>query len=145
MSLVKRTIIIVLDGVGIGEMPDAARFGDEGSDTLANLARVVGGLRLPNLEKLGLSNIKPLEGLKLQNAPLANFGKMTEKAPGKDSTSGHWEIAGYVPEKEFPTYPHGFPAEILDTLQNETGYGIIGNVAASGTDIIKELGMEAAV
>jgi phosphopentomutase len=142
MSQINRNIIIVLDGVGIGEMPDAARFGDKGSNTLANLARVVGGLRLPNLEKLGLSNIEPLEGLKQQNAPLANFGKMMEKAPGKDSTSGHWEIAGYVPERDFPTYPQGFPAEILDTFQKETGYGVIGNIAASGTEIIKEMGME---
>ena len=142
MSRINRTIIIVLDGVGIGEMPDAASFGDEGSDTLANLAGAVGGLNLPNLEKLGLSNIKPLEGLSQQSAPRANFGKMMEKAPGKDSTSGHWEIAGHVPEMEFPTYPRGFPPEIIDAFKKETGYGVLGNVAASGTEIIKEMGVE---
>jgi phosphopentomutase len=142
MSKIKRAIVIVLDGVGIGELPDADRFGDTGSDTLGNLAQAVGGLSLPNLEKMGLANIKPLHGMKSQNRPLANFGKMAQKAPGKDSTSGHWELAGLLPESVFPTYSNGFPPEVLKAFRETTGLAVIGNRTASGTEIIKELGME---
>jgi phosphopentomutase len=142
MTLPKRAIIIILDGVGIGELPDAGKFGDEGSHTLGNLARAVGGLKLPQLEKLGLGNIEPLEGMRPQIYPLANYGKMEEKSPGKDSTSGHWELAGYELDFAFPTYPNGFPAEVLDPFKKQTGRGVLGNKAASGTEIIKELGVE---
>lgn len=142
MISVKRAIIIILDGVGIGEMPDASRYGDEGSHTLGNLARAVGGLKLPNLEKLGLGNIDELMGVQPAIHPLANFGKMAEKSPGKDSTSGHWELAGYELDFAFPTYPQGFPAEILDSFKKRIGRGILGNKPASGTEIIKELGIE---
>lgn len=142
MTQLSRAILIVLDGVGIGELPDAAAFGDQGSNTLGNLARAVGGLDLPNLEKLGLGNIAPIQGITPQDKPLANFGKMGEKAPGKDSTSGHWEIAGCILDFAFPTYPNGFPPEVLDPFRNKTGRGILGNKPASGTEIIKELGEE---
>ncbi len=142
MTRPERAIIIVLDGVGIGELPDASLYGDEGSHTLGNLARAVGGLNLPNLEKLGLGNIDTIVGVQAQPRPLANFGKMAEKSPGKDSTSGHWELAGYELDFAFPTYPHGFPAEVLDSFKKKIGRGILGNKPASGTEIIKELGIE---
>lgn len=142
MTRPKRAIIIILDGVGIGELPDAGKFGDESSHTLGNLARAVGGLNLPHLEKLGLGNIEPLHGVQPQNSPLANYGKMGEKSPGKDSTSGHWELAGYELDFAFPTYPHGFPAEVLDPFKKQIGRGVLGNKTASGTEIIKELGVE---
>jgi len=142
MNQLSRTIIIVLDGVGIGELPDAAAFGDQGSNTLGNLARAVGGLKVPNLEKLGLGNIAPIQGVAPQHKPLANFGKMAEKAPGKDSTSGHWEIAGCILDFAFPTYPNGFPPEVLDPFRKKIGRNVLGNKPASGTEIIKELGEE---
>ena len=139
----KNFIIIVLDGVGIGELPDAAKYKDVGSDTLANMADVVGGLNLPNLEKLGLGNIHPILGIKPQNKPHASFGKMTEVSSGKDSTSGHWELGGLKLEKEFPLFPNGFPKNIIDAFIKETGVkGILGNYAASGTEIIQQLGDE---
>ncbi len=142
MFIPQKAIVIILDGVGIGELPDAVKFGDEGSHTLANLARVVGGLFLPNLERLGLGNIAPVMGITPQKHAKASYGKMGEKAPGKDSTSGHWEIAGFVPDFIFPTYPNGFPDEILNPFKEGIGRGILGNRAASGTEIIQELGAE---
>ena len=138
----KRVIVIIIDGVGIGELPDAAQYGDQGSNTLANLARAVGGLNLPNMEKLGLGKIHPVQGLDGRVAALANYGKMAEVSPGKDSTTGHWELAGLVLDKPFPTYPQGFPAEIIEEFTKRTGYQVLGNKAASGTEIIKELGEE---
>jgi phosphopentomutase len=138
----KRAIILILDGVGIGELPDAGRFGDEGSHTLGNLAKAVGGLKLPHLEKLGLGNIETIKGLQPQADPMANYGKMAEKSPGKDSTSGHWELAGYELKFDFPVYPRGFPPEVLDPFKKQIGRGVLGNKAASGTEIIKELGIE---
>jgi phosphopentomutase len=137
-----KALIIVLDGVGIGALPDAAQYGDEGSNTLGNLAAAVGGLALPNLERLGLGNIAPLAGVAPQAAPTGNFGKMAEASPGKDSTSGHWEMMGLVMEKPFPTYPHGFPPAVVTAFEQAIGRGTIGNVAASGTEIIKQLGDE---
>ncbi len=142
MNKIKRTILIVLDGVGIGEAPDAEKFGDKGSNTLGNLAKSVGGLKLPNLQKLGLGNIIPLTGMKPAEDPEANFGRMAEQSPGKDSTSGHWEIAGCILNFAFPTYPNGFPPEVLEPFMKQTGRGILGNKPASGTEIIKELGEE---
>lgn len=135
--------VIVLDGVGIGELPDAKKYMDEGSDTLGNMAVRVGGLRLPNLEKFGLGNIKSIQGIASQEFPLASFGKLSEISPGKDSTTGHWELGGLKVELEFPFYPNGFPKELIDKFLNATGEGgILGNYASSGTEIIKDLGAE---
>ncbi|UCF63956.1 MAG: phosphopentomutase [bacterium] len=142
MKTLNRSIIIILDGVGIGELPDAALFQDTGSHTLGNLARAVGGLHLPRLEKLGLGNIDSIMGLKPQKSPQANYGKMREQSPGKDSTSGHWEIAGHVLDFAFPTYPEGFPPEVLEPFKKRIQRDILGNIPASGTEIIKELGEE---
>jgi phosphopentomutase len=138
----RKALIIVLDGVGIGALPDADLYGDKGSDTLGNLARAVGGLRLPNLERLGLGNISSIEGIAPQVEPAASFGKMAEASPGKDSTSGHWEMAGLVLKEPFPTYPHGFPREVIAAFEKAIGRETLGNIAASGTEIIKQLGDE---
>ncbi len=137
-----KVLLIILDGVGIGALPDAATYGDEGSNTLANLASASGGLKLPNLERMGLGNISPIAGVTPQQAPEANFGRMAEASPGKDSVSGHWEIAGLILDTPFPTYPDGFPPEVIDAFTDATGKGMLGNKAASGTEIIKELGDE---
>jgi phosphopentomutase len=142
MTIPNRAIIIILDGVGIGEMPDAAQFHDQGSHTLGNLAKAVGGLSLPNLEKLGMGNIDPILGLKPQVLPQANYGKMKEQSPGKDSTTGHWEIAGYILDFAFPSYPNGFPEAVLNPFKKQIGREILGNKPASGTEIIKEMGEE---
>jgi len=141
-SVSRKALIVVLDGVGIGALPDAANYGDQGSNTLGNLAEAVGGLTLPNLERLGLGNIAPLKGVTPQASPVANFGKMSEASPGKDSTSGHWEMMGLILEKPFPTYPHGFPDDVVGAFERAIGRGTLGNFAASGTEIIKQLGDE---
>jgi len=138
----KRAMVIVIDGVGIGELPDAAKYGDVGSHTLGNIAKAVGGLHLPHLEELGLGKICPLQGMNAQVTAKGNYGKMAEISPGKDSTTGHWELAGLLLEHPFPTYPNGFPPEIIEEFTQRTGYGVLGNKAASGTEIIKELGEE---
>lgn len=136
-------IILVLDGVGVGELPDAAIYNDSGSNTLSNMAEKLGGLNLPNLEKMGLGNIIPIKGIKEITDNIASFGKMNEQSKGKDSTSGHWEIGGVIVDKEFPLYPGGFPKEIIDKFIAETkAGGVLGNKPASGTEIIKELGEE---
>jgi phosphopentomutase len=136
-----RAILIVLDGCGVGELPDAAKYGDSGSNTLGNLSlKIPGGFKLPNLQKLGLGNIIPLAGIESAVDPTANFGKMAEKSPGKDSTDGHWEMAGLVTEKPFPTYPQGFPPEVIEPFKKAIGRNILANKPASGTEIIKELG-----
>ena len=132
----KRAAIIVLDGVGIGEAPDASAYGDAGSDTLGNVARAVGGLKLPNLEKLGLGNIRKLDGVKPRADATGAWGLMHPASAGKDSTTGHWEIAGVHLEKAFPTFPKGFPREVLEAFAAGTGRGVIGNVVASGTAVI---------
>ncbi len=139
---VNRFVVIVLDSVGIGEAPDAAAFGDVGCHTLGNIARTVGGLKLPNMEAMGLANIAILEGVLPQLEPLAAYGKMTEISAGKDTTSGHWELMGIEVNKAFPVYPNGFPPEVMDRYQAETGRGWLGNYPASGTVIIDELGKE---
>src|SRR6202158_2916623 len=136
-----RVIWIVLDSVGIGAMPDAADYGDAGSDTLGNIARIR-GLKLPNLARLGLGNIKPLAGLAPDAAPAGAFGRCTLASPGKDTTTGHWEMAGIHLEKPFPLFPHGFPPEIMKEFERRIGRSTLGNKAASGTEIIKELGEE---
>jgi len=140
---VNNFIVIILDGLGIGELPDASKYNDEGSNTLSNMAEFVGGLNLPNLEKLGLGNIEPIKGILPQANPLASFGKMIEVSAGKDSTTGHWEIGGLKIEKPFPLFPNGFPKEIIDKFIEETKVeGILGNIPASGTEIIMKLGDE---
>lgn len=140
-SRFQRVIWIVLDSVGIGEMPDAAAYGDEGSDTLGNIARLR-PLRLPHFSKLGLANVKPLAGLPPEASPLGAFGKCTLASPGKDTTTGHWEMVGIHLDKPFPLFPNGFPREILRAFEDRIGRATIGNKAASGTEIIKELGEE---
>ena len=137
-----RACVIVLDAVGAGELPDAAAFGDEGSDTLGNVAKAVGGLDLPTLEALGLGNVEPLEGCPPQPGAPAVAGRLLERSQGKDTTTGHWELMGVITPKAMPTYPHGFPDEVIDPFMNQTGRGVLGNVAASGTEIIQELGEE---
>jgi len=140
---VNNFFVIVLDGVGIGELPDAINYSDQGSNTLGNMANRLGGLNLPNLELFGLGNINPILGIKAQNNPLASYGKLAEISPGKDSTTGHWELGGLKVEIEFPFYPDGFPPELINRFLNATGLkGILGNYAASGTEIIKDLGTE---
>jgi len=139
---VPRVCIIVLDAVGAGELPDAADFGDEGSDTLGNVARVVGGLDLPNLEALGLGNVEPLDGCPPQPGAPAVTGRLLERSKGKDTMSGHWELMGIVSAQAPPTYQHGFPFAVIEEFAHRTGRGVLGNVAASGTDIIQELGEE---
>ena len=138
----KRAIVIIIDGVGIGELPDAAKYNDRGSNTLGNLARYFNGLKLPNLERLGLGKIAPVQGLQSNLTAQASYGKMAEVSPGKDSTTGHWELAGLILNKPFPVYPQGFPREIIEEFTKRTGYEVLGNKPASGTEIIKELGEE---
>ena len=141
-----RIIWIVLDSVGIGEMPDAEAYGDKGSDTLGNMARVLafGGkpLKLPNLCRLGLANIKALAGLSPAAAPIGAYGKAALASPGKDTTTGHWEMAGIHLDKPFPLFPNGFPPEVMEEFERRIGRSTLGNKAASGTEIIKELGEE---
>ncbi|HKD33554.1 MAG TPA: phosphopentomutase [Gaiellaceae bacterium] len=137
-----RACVIVLDAVGAGALPDAAAYGDEGSDTLGNVARAVGGLDLPNMEALGLGNIEPLEGCPPQPGAPAVAGRLLERSKGKDTTAGHWELMGIVTPTPFPTYPQGFPHDVIDPFMHRTGRGVLGNKAASGTEIIQELGEE---
>ena len=137
----ERVVWIVLDSVGIGEMPDAAEYGDHGVDTLGNIARIR-GLKLPNLARYGLGNIRPLTGIAPAELPSAAYGRCTLASPGKDTTTGHWEMAGIHLAKPFPLYPKGFPREILDEFERRIGRSSLGNKAASGTEIIKELGAE---
>jgi phosphopentomutase len=139
---VARACVIVLDAVGAGELPDADQYGDEGSNTLANVAKAVGGLDLPNLEALGLGNVEPLEGCPPQPGAPAVAGRLVERSKGKDTTTGHWELMGVVTAQAFPTYPHGFPHDVIDPFMHRTGRGVIGNKPASGTEIIQELGEE---
>jgi phosphopentomutase len=137
-----RACVIVLDAVGAGELPDAAEFGDAGSNTLANVARAVGGLDLPTLEALGFGNIEPLEGCAPQPGAPAIAGRLLERSRGKDTTTGHWELKVVVTPQAMPTYPFGFPDDVIDPFMNRTGRGVIGNKPASGTEIIQELGEE---
>ncbi|ACX52426.1 phosphopentomutase [Ammonifex degensii KC4] len=132
--------MVVLDGVGIGALPDAHRYRDEGSNTLGNLARAVGGLDLPHLTAWGLGNIGEILGVDPVEEPLASYGKMAEASPGKDTTTGHWELMGVILERPFPVYPQGFPPEIIRTFEERIGRKVLGNKPASGTVIIEELG-----
>jgi phosphopentomutase len=132
----------VLDAVGAGALPDADEFGDEGADTLGNVARAVRGLDLPNLEALGLGNVEQLEGCPPQAGAPAVAGRLIERSKGKDTTLGHWELMGIVTPQPLPTYPHGFPHDVIDPFMHRTARGVLGNKPASGTEIIQELGEE---
>lgn len=137
-----RAIVLVLDSVGAGELPDAAEYGDVGSNTLRNTAAAAGGLTMPNLGAMGLGNITEIAGVPSTDAPTASWGKNAEASAGKDTTTGHWEMMGLRLSKPFPTYPDGFPPEVMDSFTALTGVGWLGNYAASGTAIIQELGDE---
>jgi phosphopentomutase len=138
----RRAIILVLDGVGIGAAPDAPAYGDAGSDTLGNLARAIGGAELPNLQRAGLGNIASLEGVSPTDSAAGAWGMMVPRSAGKDSTTGHWEIAGIHLARPFPTYPNGFPREVIDEFAMRTGRPVIGNVVGSGTAIMDRYGEE---
>jgi phosphopentomutase len=138
----RRCVVLVLDGLGVGALPDAGRYGDEGSATLQNTARAVGGIRLPTLQRLGLGNVVAVEGVPPAARPLACFGRMAERSAGKDSTTGHWELAGLILDRPFPTYPHGFPPEVMEAFERAIGTRTLGNRPASGTQILDELGAE---
>jgi phosphopentomutase len=135
-----RVFLVVLDGVGIGALPDADRFGDAGADTLGHVAEFTGGISLPNLESLGLGRLESVSGVRAVASPRGAFGRLSERSPGKDSTTGHWELAGVVLERPFPTYPHGFPPELLERIGRRVGHAWLGNEVASGTEIIVRLG-----
>jgi phosphopentomutase len=142
MALTRRAVVLVLDSAGVGGAPDAAAYGDEGSATLPHVAEVAGPLRLPRLEGLGLGRIVPLRGVAPVAHPVAAFGRMEERSAGKDSTTGHWELMGVILERPFPTYPDGFPSEIIRAVEAAIGRPVLGNRPASGTAIIEELGAE---
>ena len=135
-----RVILIILDSVGIGALPDAALYKDEGSNTLLHIAQTKGELNLPNLQNLGLGNITSLERMNPIEKPQACYGKLAEISSGKDTTTGHWELMGIVRDVPFPVYPNGFPPDVIEPFQEKIGSKILGNKPASGTDIIKELG-----
>lgn len=142
MKLINRAIVIVLDSVGVGELPDAADYSDVGSNTLAHIAEAVDGLHLPNLAEMGIGNIVSMRGVEPVASASACYGKMAERSAGKDTTTGHWELMGIVTEKPFPTYPHGFPPEVISEFERRIGRKVLGNKVASGTEIIQELGEE---
>ncbi len=142
MSKIRRAILVVLDGVGAGANPDAQSYGDVGASSLEHCAQAIGGLSLPNLGSIGLGNITPILGTPPTERPRGSFGRMAEAGAGKDSTTGHWEMTGVVLQKPLPTYPHGFPGELVEQFEQAIGRKVIGNRPASGTEIIKELGEE---
>ncbi len=135
-----RAILIVMDSVGIGALPDAEAYGDGGSNTLAHTAEAVGGLNLPVLTRLGLGNLGDIKGVPTVSEPAGGYGKMAEKSAGKDTTTGHWEMTGIILEQPFPTYPQGFPEDLISKYEKQIGRRVLGNKAASGTAIIAELG-----
>src|SRR5262245_42333798 len=141
-SKFRRICLMVLDSAGIGEMPDAAEWGDAGADTIGHILERR-QVHLPNLQALGLGNIRELAGLAPAENPNGSFGKCALRSNGKDTTTGHWEMAGIILQKAFPTYPKGFPTDVVDEFVSKARVpGILGNVPASGTEIIKELGEE---
>ncbi len=143
MTAIERAVIVVLDSCGAGAAPDAAEYGDDGSDTLGHSAAAVGGLRLPHLEAAGLGNLHgALEGVPAADHPTMAFGRMAEASPGKDSTTGHWEIAGLISDEPHATFPDGFPPDLVRSVEAESGHRFIGNFPVSGTVIIEELGKE---
>lgn len=140
--MINKVIIVVIDSLGIGELPDAWKYGDQGSNTLANMARAVNGIKIPNLEALGLGRLGQFQGVSPAGLPSGAYGRMSPKSPGKDTTTGHWEMSGIILERPFPVFPDGFPPGVIQALEEKTGRRVLGNKAASGTDIIKELGEE---
>ncbi|ACL77495.1 phosphopentomutase [Ruminiclostridium cellulolyticum] len=142
MTNIDRVIMIVLDSVGIGELPDAAEYGDKGSNTLGNIVKNCKGINLPNLCRLGMGKIDGVDYLSVPEHIVGSYGRMDEVSKGKDTITGHWEIAGLQLAHPFPTYPDGFPKEVLDEFEKLTGRGVLANCAASGTEIIKEYGEE---
>jgi len=138
----RRAAIVVLDGVGIGAAPDADRYGDVGSDTLGNVSRAIGGLQLPQLEEVGLGNVAPLSGMRWRDDAAGAWGLMVPRSAGKDSTSGHWEIAGLHLARPFSTYPDGFPPDVVEEFARLTGRPVIGNVVGSGTAVIERFAAE---
>ena len=138
----RRAVVIVLDGVGAGEAPDAQDYGDVGTNSLGNVAREVGGLKMPNLERFGWGYITPMEGVRRVEDPAGAYGRLIPTSVGKDSITGHWELMGVFLTSALPTYPDGFPQELLDEFKRRTGYDVLGNKPASGTEILKELGEE---
>ena len=141
-SRVPRVLLLVCDSFGVGDAPDAAAYGDEGSDTIGNCSRAVGGISAPNLATLGLGMLTPIEGVRPTAAPGTAHGRLTERSAGKDTTTGHWEMTGIVLDRPFPLYPHGFPGEVMRPFEERIGRRALGNVPASGTQIIAELGEE---
>lgn len=142
MEKLERVTVIVLDSVGIGELPDAAEFGDAGSNTLGHIAEASNGIVLPNMEKLGLGNLTDIKGVPKTSSPQGAYGKANEASKGKDTTTGHWEIGGVILEKPFPTYPNGFPKVVLDEIEQRTGRKILCNMPYSGTDVLDDFGDE---
>lgn len=140
--MIDRVIWIVLDSVGMGEMPDAEKFGDVGANTIGNISKAVGGLKLPNMVKLGLGNIENIKGVETSESPIGCYARFREASNGKDTTTGHWEMGGVISEKAFPTYPNGFPKEVIEKFEKLSGRKAIGNKPASGTAILDELGEE---
>ncbi len=139
---VERVLLLVCDSFGVGDAPDAAAYGDEGSDTLGNCSRATGGLRVPALEGLGLGHLTRIEGVPPRAEPGTAHGRLTERSAGKDTTTGHWEMTGIVLDRPFPLYPDGFPPEIIEPFERAIGRSVLGNVPASGTEIIERLGPE---
>jgi phosphopentomutase len=142
MTALKRAILVVLDGVGAGANPDAHAYGDDGASSLEHCAQAIGGLALPNLGSIGLGNITPIKGTPPTDHARGAFGRMAEASAGKDSTTGHWEMTGVILQKPLPTYPHGFPHDVVEAFEKAIDRKVIGNKVASGTEIIKELGAE---
>lgn len=140
MKSFKRVFLVVMDSVGIGEAPDAEQFDDKGADTLGHIADHMGGLKMPHMGSLGLSNIRHIKGIEPADQPKAHYTTMVEASNGKDTMTGHWEIMGLYIDQPFRTFPDGFPDELLNEIKEKTGRGIVGNKPASGTEIIKELG-----
>jgi phosphopentomutase len=139
---IDRVLLLVLDSVGCGDAPDASAYGDEGANTLAHISQAVGGVTLPHLGRLGLGNLTAIEGVPPTAATLGAFGRLTEVSAGKDTTTGHWELAGVRLAQPFPTYPAGFPADLIAEYEARIGRGTLGNLPASGTEILKDLGAE---
>lgn len=138
--MIKRVVLFVMDSVGIGALPDAEKFGDVGANTLGNIIKSTGGIHLPNLQRLGLGNIEGIEGMEGVPHPKGAFGKSAEVSQGKDTTTGHWELAGIHVTEPFQTFPQGFPPEIIQAFEERTGRKVVGNKPASGTAILDELG-----
>lgn len=142
MEKLERVTVIVLDSVGIGDLPDAVEFGDAGSNTLGHIAEASNGIALPNMEKLGLGNLTDIKGVPKTSNPQGAYGKANEASKGKDTTTGHWEIGGVILERPFPTYPNGFPKVVLDEIEKRTGRKILCNMPYSGTDVLDDFGDE---